>query len=109
VTDGHEPGARRASVYDRGYPFVCRDWRSVTPWNIHAPAERWRAPPDPMSRGPMGPGGVRGAPKPVQLYADGHRPLTGGPREPAVAVIQIFPRIIEGEVCGDHEDVGVTR
>jgi hypothetical protein len=44
MTDGHEPGARRASVYDQGYPFVCWDWRSVTPWNIHASAGRWREP-----------------------------------------------------------------
>jgi hypothetical protein len=83
--------------------------RSVIPWNLHASAGRWREPSYLMSRGLIGPSGVRGALKRVQLYADGYRPLTGSPRKPAVAIIQIFPWVIEGEICGDHEDIGVAR
>jgi hypothetical protein len=60
-------------------------------------------------KGLIAPSGVRGALKRGRLYADGCRPLTGGPRKPAVAIIQIFTWIIEGEVCGEHEDIHVAR
>jgi hypothetical protein len=62
-----------------------------------------------MRRGQIGPSGGRGVLERIQFYADGLRPLTGRPGKPAVAVIQIFPWVIEGEICGDHEDVGTAR
>jgi hypothetical protein len=62
-----------------------------------------------MRRGQISPSGGRGVPGRVQFYADGSRPLTGRPGKPAIAVIQIFPWVIESEICGDHEDVGIAR
>jgi hypothetical protein len=103
------PGRGVPASVTRGFPPCAGiGVRSSRGTSTHPPGGGGN-PPDLMSRGLMGPSGVRGALKPVQLYAGGCRPLAGSPGKSAVAVIQIFPWVIEGEIRGDHEDVSVAR